>query len=167
MPNYCDNIATFRHNDPAMLNRAKVALIRERLFQELVPAPPEFVKDGWTDEDWASENWGTKWYVRVHESTAGRYKCGVLEEGETFFSCAFLTAWAPPIAAYDALGKLGFEIEAIYVEMSMVFCGTYRFGKEQYHDADLLPELLRAFGYVENDEYGYVCEADCSKEVQS
>ena len=164
MPNYCENIVTFRHEDPTMLNRAKAALMRERLFQEFLPAPPELVDEGWWD--WACENWGTIWDVRVREWTAGRYKCGILEEGEKFFSCAFLTAWSPPIAAYDALRKLGFEIEAMYLEIGRVFSGTYRFGRHFEHDGDLLPEILRAFGYVRDDEYGYVCEGATCQQTQ-
>jgi len=156
MPNYCDNIATFRHKDPAMLKRAKDALMQERLFREFVPAPHEFVDgDGWPTEDWCDEHWGTERDVCVEGWTAGRYKCGVLEEGETFFSCAFLTAWAPPIAAFDALRQQGFKIDAIYMELGWVVSGTYRFGKHRCYNGDLPPELLRAFGYIEDDECGY------------
>jgi len=156
MPNYCENIVTLKHDNPAILQRAKDSLLEERLFEEFIPAPKEcpqgWLNDPhlkeWSVEDWCNEHWGTKWDVRIDGWAVGRYECGVIEEGPSLFRCAFLTAWAPPIAGFDALRRLGFEIEAMYLEMGMYFSGVYRFGHD-YCDSDVPPDMLKVFGYPE------------------
>jgi hypothetical protein len=60
MPNWCENIATFRHDDPVQLERAKTALLAERLFEEFIPMPEllkhtgcgSFVIDGEPVNSW-------------------------------------------------------------------------------------------------------------------
>ena len=66
-PNYCENIVTVKHTDPALLQRAKHALLEERLFEEFIPAirecPQEWLNDPylkeWWLEEWCNEHWGT------------------------------------------------------------------------------------------------------------
>ena len=140
MPNYCENITIFKHDDPATLERAKVAFLADGLFEEFIPCPKELDDS----DDWCEEYWGTKWDVR----TRGWERCGVLEEGPSFFKGAFLTAWSPPIEAFHALRKLGFEIEAFYLEEGMGFSGIYRFGHD-YCDLDIPLDMLKLFGYDE------------------
>ena len=157
MPNYCENIVTVKHTDPALLQRAKHALLEERLFEEFIPAirecPQEWLNDPylkeWWLEEWCNEHWGTKWDVRIDGWSVGRYECGIIEEGPGFFRCAFLTAWAPPIEAFDALRKLGFEIEAMYLELGNCFSGIYRFG-HNYCDSAVPSDMLKVFGYDED-----------------
>lgn len=153
MPNYCDYIATFKHQDPETLRRAMDAFNREALLREFLPCPSDI--DGFEREDWCTEHWGTKWDVRVDGWSAGRYECGILEEGPDWFRCAFLTAWGPPFEAYDALQQLGFEIEATDVVVDgMDWSGTYKNGvsNEQHGIAD---EILTLFGYVRTESGGY------------
>lgn len=97
----------------------------------------------------------------------GRYEAGVLEEAETFFSCAFMTAWAPPIAAFKKLLELGFEVEAIYMSDEeedccgpigfgqYSFAGTFESGEHRHHER-IPPEYFRAFGYIQTPGGQYV-----------
>src|SRR5689334_109082 len=74
----------------------------------------------------------------------GRYECGIIEEGPGFFRCAFLTAWAPPIAGFDALRTFGFETEAMYLELGSCSSGIYRFG-HNYCDSAVPSDMLKVF----------------------
>jgi hypothetical protein len=130
---------TIRHKDPAMIDRAQHSA---GLLMEFLPTPQPLletvagsfgdterqkeleakqidnvVKYGAKDwYDWNVQNWGTKWDVELDN---------VQRVDENTLTARFDSAWAPPIEAYQALEKLGFEIEAKYYEPGMAFCGTY------------------------------------------
>ena len=119
MPNWCSNSFNITHKDPEMITRFAEALRNEHLFEEFIPLP-----DGKWDYGWCVSNWGTKWDVTSAD----------VEVGEDGLSCNgfFETAWAPPIAFYDKLTELGFDIDALYTETGMCFAGHYdsEFGDE-------------------------------------
>jgi hypothetical protein len=41
MPNWCENVVTFTHSDPAML--ARITTAADKLFNEFFPCPPELL----------------------------------------------------------------------------------------------------------------------------
>ena len=64
---------------------------------------------------------------------------------------SFDSAWSPPIAAYEKLTEMGFEIRAFYHESGMCFAGIWEDGFDDYYEygdmnsleaADTLPEEL-------------------------
>lgn len=125
MPNWCCNVVTLRHKDPAMIERAAKAFDRGELLNEFMPLPQELKEgDGWYN--WCVNNWGTKWDV----GGDGRDPI----EDPNVLEVSFESAWAPPTTAYEKLCALGFEIEAYYWEPGMAFCGKWTGNEEDFDD---------------------------------
>ncbi len=114
MPNECWNRITVYHDNPKMLTKAFKEFKNENLLNHFIPIP----EDNHTI-DWCNENWGTKWDTNYPN---------VLYHADDQFAGTFMSAWAPPIAAYDQLQELGFRIDAIFMEPSLGVFGTYLFG---------------------------------------
>jgi len=154
MPNWCSNTLTLRHTDPAMIRRAVEAFHRGAFFHEFVPVPQDLLDtvSGWSNvaeeqaareaqevanvekhgfKNWYDHNvarWGVKWDVGSEDD---------IEEfdGGKEISVTFDTAWAPPIEFYQALGELGFFVDAYYYEPGMSFCGHYTTdGGDEYYE---------------------------------
>lgn len=169
MPNWCNNVLELAHKDPAMLERAKDAFNRQELLQEFVPVPKElqivagrvsdeveqaaledqekvnFAKYGYKNwYDYCVNEWGTKWDIG-----AEGYEVEI-ENGRLTLS--FDSAWSPPLAAYEKLIELGFEVRAYYYESGMCYAGIWEDGCDDYYDIsdcsdaqmveDLLPTVL-------------------------
>ena len=143
MPNWCANEITIQHKDPAMIDRAFAAMNKQEFLNEFVPMPEDFnitADETLSDEgktaqveaqenhnlekhghktwyDWCVNNWGTKWDV-------GDDDCTVKVDANTI-EASFDSAWAPPIAAYEKLVAMGFEITAYYDEPGVGFCGKW------------------------------------------
>jgi len=131
MPNWCENIFSVTHDDRQMLERFVKAVNEGRLFDEFIPMPDElrettapsrtsneqliekYGHDNWYS--WSIENWGTKWDISSPNA--------VLNENEA--SGSFLTAWSPPIEAFEVLTGLGFSLNVTYDEEGMSFVGSY------------------------------------------
>ena len=114
MPNHCQNDVVFSHKDPKMAARLLDAAERGELFEEFVPTPK-------TDDDsWYAfhiENWGTKWDA---------YNTLTIQHPESDkIIVSFTTAWNPPIQWYEKMAALDFQIEALYNEPGMCFCGIW------------------------------------------
>ena len=101
MPNWCHNIFTVSHEDPAMITKFAEALKAENLFQTFVPLSTEEWEYGT-----ATDEWGTKWDVTYGDVS-------IEEDGKTCHGW-FETAWGPPIALYDYLTEQGWGVEAFY-----------------------------------------------------
>jgi hypothetical protein len=118
-------------------------------LQEFIPCPHDPDKsDDWYS--WRINHWGTKWDIELCDVS-------ISDDGKEL-SAHFDSAWSPPIEAYDALGAMGFKIEAIYAEPGAAFCGAYDeegdhcvsypdFDNENWRDG--VPEELVDF--MEND----------------
>jgi len=171
MPNWCQNQLTLRHKDSREVERAIAAFQRGKLLNEFVPCPQELqdestgfanadvkadrvAKYGYESwYDWSVQHWGTKWDV-------GGEDRGYAEFDEHTVVMDFDSAWAPPIAAMQALEQQGFEIKILYNEPGMAFCGWYVTGgiNEEFNytnltaaeTAEKLPdEIDDTFGIVE------------------
>jgi hypothetical protein len=151
MPNWCNNVVELAHEDPAMLERAKDALNRGEFLQEFIPVPEDLKivagmvsdpdaqkkleeatarnieKHGYGNwYDYCVNEWGTKWDVGGDGMTCE------IEDGR--ISTSFDSAWAPPIAAYEKLLDLGFQVRAYYYEGGMCFAGVWEDGDDDYYD---------------------------------
>jgi hypothetical protein len=156
MPNWCANSLKIK----AKTTRAKYAMKHHimpelekgqecRLFNAIIPMPQELIdtvcgsvaeadrpaheaqmkanieKHGYpTWYEFANSNWGTKWEARepTHQSN---------EDGSV--TIWFDTAWSPPIAIYEKLEEMGFEVEATYCEQGFGYAGWYADGEDNEH----------------------------------
>lgn len=123
MPNWCSNSLSITHDDPAQVERFAQAARAGNLFAEFVPLNE---KGEW-DYDAAVEKWGTKWDISAQD---------VIVSGNDLM-LDFQTAWAPPISFYDALVKMGFSIDATYIEESSCFAGAFTNEfEDEYYEYD-------------------------------
>ena len=160
MPNWCENIATFKHNELEMMAKLNEAIVSKKLFGSFFPTPPELDQDGLHSEeneqfrellckkygyetgyDWRIGEWGTKWDTEPY----------VMDEFDNSITLSFDTAWDPPLAFYDKMVGLGFDVNAMYHEPGMAFAGIWENGFEDHYEyggidstqiAEELPEEL-------------------------
>lgn len=149
MPNWCSNNISVSHEDPEMMKKFAEGMKSGNLFETLIPLP---TKDGEWDYGVAIETWGTKWDVSDGDFNLSEDG----KEGDGFFN----SPWGPPIAAYEKLTDLGFEIDASYIETGMCFAGAwnketgddcyeYDFDDENWRDEIDNEDVL----YMLEDEY--------------
>lgn len=149
MPNWCNNVVTFKHHDPKLIARLVKAFNAGKLMGEFFPCPRELtetmagshckgtpeakehelkqqqnIKDhGYANwYDWQTSKWGTKWDVgrREYEDKI-KVKRGAKEVTLTFDS-----AWSPPIQFYEKMyDEQQFDIEAQYFEPGCGFIGSW------------------------------------------
>ena len=152
MPNWCNNTLELVHEDPAMLERARVAFKEARLCEEFAPVPKSLhivagrvgdpdeqkkleeqeelnrVTHGYANwYDYCVNEWGTKWDV-------GGDDLGPAQDIPGGLIMAFDSAWAPPIQFYEKLLDLGFSVRASYYEPGMCFAGIWEDGNDDYYD---------------------------------
>jgi hypothetical protein len=176
MPNWCNNNLTLEHEDPAMITRARDALLRGEFLNEFIPVPADLQivagsvgdpveqaelerktaenveKYGYGNwYDFCVGEWGTKWDVGCEGST------DVHPDGKMLHTY-FDSAWSPPINAYSKLEELGFKVNAMYYEGGMCFAGAYGDGNDEEISLEGLsaddverdyPELDECFGISE------------------
>ena len=169
MPNWCNNNVIVRHADPEQVAKVVKGYSEGSLFAEFFPCPAELLapveigenyndrvaaqeavnkeKHGYTSwYDWCINNWGTKW-------DAGN-------ENDEDLDCAdpnkvqlsFDTAWQPPVAFFEKLTELGFDITAFYLEEGQGFVGKYTnaegdesFNFDGSEDLEDIPDDIRQF----------------------
>lgn len=135
MPNWCNNVAYIRHEDPAKLEAIKTELDKgqeSQFFNSLVPNPA-----GEWNYDWSVENWGTKWDASVHEYW--------IEDGHLYVN--FDTAWSPPTSFYEKLFEMEYSVKGFYHECGMCFAGIWEDSVDDYYEynsmsADEIAETL-------------------------
>ena len=179
MPNWCNNHITLTHKDPAMIKRAYDALERGEFLNEFCPVPEDlkitsgYLGDGEEQKelerktaenvekygygnwyDFSVGEWGTKW------DTGEQGNNDINPNDPTMLTAGFDTAWSPPVRAYEKLSEQGFDVQAMYYEPGMAYCGiwTTENGDEEFNlegmnsqqVADELPaELDEMFGISE------------------
>ena len=140
------NTLYLKHKDKAQLERAYNAAKESELLNEFVPCPPELLENGGWYE-FQTTNWGTKWDIDLIDTDW-------IDDDK--LAVYFNTAWGPPIAWYDKMVELGFELEATYNEPGCCFCGSYtnEAGEDYYDYSDLdisnIPEELIEIYDLEN-----------------
>jgi hypothetical protein len=177
MPNWCSNTLNIRHEDPAMIARAKTAFADGKFLNEFIPVPADLQivagsvpvaeeaehkakeeanreKHGYTNwYDFCVAEWGTKWDV-------GGEDAHMVEQDANNVVFNFDSAWAPPTGAYERLMEQGFEIIAYYYEPGMAFAGKWENGDDDYYEyggmsameieAELPDDLDETFGISES-----------------
>ena len=134
MPNWCQNIATFSHDDESMIAKLVSGFESTEeeggMFDAFLPIRAS------TNPDWYNQRvyaWGTKWDVRA--SYTGNT---ITEREPTRVVIRFHTAWAPPHSFYDHLCTLGFDVSAVCVECGAGHAYEYNNGVEVERDAEEL-----------------------------
>jgi hypothetical protein len=127
MPNWCDNSVRFMNADKAKIDALLAALESEdkKVFHHLRPMP-DSEQDDWYM--WNVNHWGTKWEISVNDWD---------REDDNTIWIGFETAWSPPIALYEYLYEEGWEIEAVYHEGGMAFCGIWKDGEDDCYEYDI------------------------------
>ena len=151
MPNWCNNTLELQHEDPAMIERAKAAMIRGEFLHEFIPVPKELTDtvSGFMGEDqraaheaqqaanlekygyanwydFCVNEWGTKWEIGADGNPAQDIPGGLM--------LGFESAWSPPVAAYEKLCAMGFRIRAMYYEPGMAFAGVWEGNEDEAND---------------------------------
>lgn len=152
MPNWCNNTLELQHEDPAMIERARVAFNDGRLCEEFAPVPASLhiVAGCVSDEaeqkkleedtarnvaehgygnwyDYCVNEWGTKWDVGGDGMSAD-----LLEDGRLAMS--FDSAWSPPLEFYAKMCDLGFSVRGYYYESGMCFAGIWEDYNDDFYD---------------------------------
>jgi len=145
MPNLCDNVVIFSHEDEEMMEKLIQAAEKNELLHSFVPAKNEGDEEKWFD--WVYEHWGTKNEVDI---------TGVKYEGKTI-QITFESAWSPPIKFYSTMMEKGFQVKAAYIEVDMLLVGQFINGVHDHFDLCLekyihLPEFILSCykEYIEN-----------------
>jgi hypothetical protein len=153
MPNWCQNSLILHHDDSAMIDRAVSAFTESKLLNEFIPVPTEltdtvcgYMGDADSQRDLVQQQaanidkygyptWyefcisehGTKWDVGGPHEISER-----IDQNTVKF--VFSSAWSPPTAAYSKFTDMGFNINAMYYESGMGFCGRWSSdeGDEEY-----------------------------------
>ena len=144
MPNWCSNSLVLRHEDPAMVQRAYKAFAEGRFCAEFVPVPEELqgtsspnrdekqaeaLLEKYGYADWYSfqvNEWGTKWDFGSGD--------GINEVTDQSLTVYFDSAWSPPVVMMARLEEMGFEVDLMYYEPGMAFCGRYSDGCDDYYE---------------------------------
>lgn len=160
MPNWCSNTLTLVHEDRKMISRAVKAAKNDSLLNEFVPCPDalstttegtfgdpveqaeHIAKQKYNRKtygysswyDFAIGEWGTKWDI---SNGSDDYKIKKVDNGYSV-TLSFDTAWSPPINFYDKLVDLEFEVNAMYYEPGVNFCGQYYDGQEETYELNHL-----------------------------
>lgn len=170
MPNWCQNTLVLRHEDPEMITRAKNAFAEGKFCQEFVPCPQELhdvsspnrddksaaaLLEKYGYADWyafQTNEWGTKWDFGSGD--------GINHFTENELIVYFDSAWSPPITMMEKLEELGFDVDLMYHEPGMAFCGRYSDGYDDYYElsgmdseevaANIPQEINEAFCISEN-----------------
>lgn len=154
MPNYCKNTLTLTHKDPAKLREAIDAWNSGEFCNHFIPmsvdlklgqmsidelrklSPEQRVEyknkcdqmeiDNLSKYGYASwyefrtAKWGIKWdFGRDSDDD-------IYPTDATSLSVVFDTPWSPPEPIYKFLVEQGYEIEALFCEFGMAFCGYFR-----------------------------------------
>lgn len=188
MPNWCSNSVVLKHKDPEFVARARQAAEKDGLLNEFIPVPKdlmETIAGSFGDEekqkeleiqtayniknygysnwyDFCINEWGTKWDVT-----------GEVQDIDGGLMLNFESAWSPPIAAYEKLKSMGFEVEANYYEPGCSFVGEWIDGEDIYYQIEGNSEWVRenipehlddAYGISEGMEQWEEEEAEYDKE---
>ena len=142
MPNWCDNTVTITHEDKLKIDVIEAGLSNEKnkeLFNVIYPNP-----SGEWDYEWSVNNWGSKWDAGVHDWD---------RQDDNTIWVSFDSAWSPPTALYEYMERNEYNVDAMYWESGMGFCGRYVDGYDDYYEYDIsdkesleqLPEELLDF----------------------
>ena len=158
MPNWCDNTLTITHPDKSKIDTIEKVLSdkdsEEGLFSTILPNPT-----GEWDYDWSVNNWGTKWDASIIDWE---------RQDDNTIWISFDSAWSPPLALYEFMERNGYEVDAMYHEPGMGFCGRYVDGYDDFFEYDLsnkesieaIPEELLDYTDLMNVHEDWIADQD-------
>lgn len=178
MPNWCANELKLRHDDPTMIERARVAFDERALLTEFIPCPQELrdtvagslgrhdpssnhaadlneIKEQLNEKYFGYKNWydwsvGT-WGTKWDVGREDEYSpAAKIVDGEMVVS--FNSAWSPPTGAYSLLEELGFDVSAQYYEPGVGFIGDYSDGIDNCYQIEGCPKYLADLFAIEEEE---------------
>ena len=134
MPNWCHNILTLRHENPAMLEKARDAFNEGALIAAFIPEPdytkttvlsdfpdiapgPVGPADAW--RHWRARHWGTRCDVGREDGMPAA------EINGAQLYLEFDSAWSPPTGLFLKLAESGFAVCAYYIETGAGVCGFF------------------------------------------
>ena len=153
MPNWCDNSMRLYNEDKTKIDALEAEMSKKNDEGHSMACPFEHLRPNPSGEwqyDWCCENWGTKWDANIIDWERS-------SDNEITIYCD--TAWSPPTALYDYLTEQGWEVNALYHEPGMAYCGTYTSEDgDDYYEYDItdaesienLPQELVEFGGLED-----------------
>lgn len=164
MPDWVHNHLSLKHDDQRVLHIAISAWNMNKFFATLIPepvelttktTPPDPSEDYRKDMEllnWRLSNWGTKWDIDNEAQ--------IIPSDADSFKVSFGSAWTPPLAAYQRLSELGFQIEASYFspDKRTVGCLSSEDGyvdqfieewSEKWLMSNILPKLIEDFELIE------------------
>ena len=173
MPNWCQNVATFSHTDPAMMEKLDEAINNNQLFNTFFPTPFElndsrahswgghFAKEqdqlretlrqkyGYENgNDWRNGEWGTKWDAC---ELCRRDDCD-----DKSVTVQFDTAWSPPTNFYDKMVDIGFTVNALYYEGGCCFCGRYDDSGDTYYQWNDIETAMKTIPVDIDEEFNII-----------
>jgi hypothetical protein len=182
MPNWCNNIVTFKHRDHKQIAKVVRGYNAGGLMSKFFPCPKELkettagfkgagtpeqaeleakqktnkVLFGYTDwYDWQCNEWGTKWDVgrrEYHDKVS-------IKRGSTEVTLDFDSAWSPPIAFYEKMhDQQSFSIKALYYEPGVGVIGKWEDGDEDAHDLDACPRGIKGAKWLKENIPAYLVE---------
>jgi len=158
MPNWCNNIMTISHDDPAMMEKARDAWNSGKFLQTMIPCPQPLIDTVSGSVGRIGDDPLVNYRVELHEAQMAlneKYfrhkdwyswcvaewgtKWDIGNEEKTEFAdivdgeirVSFDSAWSPPTGAYEKLCDMGYQIKAYYYEPGCDFCGEWINGEEE------------------------------------
>jgi hypothetical protein len=124
MPNWCTNkVILIATSDKLLTQLGKVLSTNEDLFNQLIPRPPQYDEEEWSD--WNIHNWGTKWDATPRN---------IYWPDKYTVNFEIYTAWEPPIAFYENMERMGYVVNGYYLEEGMGLLGVYYEGNHDKYE---------------------------------
>ncbi len=179
MPNWTTNHIRIRHDNKSLIDAIMATDGTDKgVLDTIIPCPPELndtdlttwshgeeqaarekkqaemvAKYGYKSwYDWNIAHWGTKWDLCEPQLTR-------VDDNTVEISCQ--TAWSPPIAAFETMTGLGYDVRCLYLGEGCEYAGIWEEGNDEYYNltdgskdaAKKLPqELDEFFNIVEQME---------------
>ena len=161
MPNWCDNSMRLYHEDKTKIDALEAEMEKKNDEGHSMACPFEHLRPNPTGEwdyNWSCENWGTKWDANIIDWE---------RSGENEITIYCDTAWSPPTALYEYLTEQGWEVDALYHEPGMAYCGTYTSDSgDDYYEYDItdidsiedLPQELVEFAGLQDAHHDWMID---------
>ena len=165
MPNWCNNIMTISHDDPAMMKKALEAWNSGKFLQTMIPCPQPLIDTVAGSVGQMGDDPLVNYRVELHETQMALnekhfghkdwyFWCVAnwgtkwdidgekVELDGNIFTVQFDSAWSPPTGAYDKLCDMGYQIKAYYYEPGCDFCGEWINGEEKIFSIRNAPKRI-------------------------
>ena len=174
MPNWTTNHIRIRHDDKSLIDAIMATDGTDKgVLDTIIPCPPELndtdlttcthgeeqaarekkqaemvAKYGYKSwYDWNIAHWGTKWDLCEPQLTR-------VDDNTVEISCQ--TAWSPPIAAFETMTGLGYDVRCLYLGEGCEYAGIWEDGGDDYYTFDGSKEAAKVLPKELDDFFGIV-----------